>query len=39
MVRNGSSLYEEEFTLRAGEEVVRTAWEKPIGVEKKPVSR
>ena len=39
MVRNGSILYEEEFKLRASEEVVLTAWEKAKGLEKKGISR
>ena len=29
MTRNGKTLYEEEFTLSAGDEVVLTAWERP----------
>jgi hypothetical protein len=39
MLRNGSTLYEEQFTVRAGGEVVLTAWDKARGVKKKPVSR
>ena len=29
MTRNGKTLYEEEFTLSTGDEVVLTAWERP----------
>lgn len=29
MKRNGKTLYEEEFTLRSGAEIVLTAWERP----------
>jgi hypothetical protein len=31
MIRDGKTLYEEEFTLSSGEEVVLTAWERPGG--------
>jgi hypothetical protein len=32
MIRNGNTLYEEEFTLHSGEEVVVTAWKRPESV-------
>jgi hypothetical protein len=36
MTRNGKMLYEEEFSLNAGGEVVLTAWERPQGLEQPP---
>ena len=35
MTRNGKMLYEEEFSLNAGGEVVLTAWERPQGPEQR----
>jgi hypothetical protein len=39
MTRNGRTLYEEKFTLKPGEELVLTAWDRPEGARTKPDSR
>jgi hypothetical protein len=38
MTRNGQTLFEEEFTLNSGAEVVLTAWERSEGAGVKPPS-
>ncbi len=38
MSRNGQTLFAEEFTLKAAEEVVLTAWERPEIAPAKPTS-
>jgi hypothetical protein len=38
MTRNGQTLYEEEFTVKASNEVVLTAWERPADAQAKPHS-
>jgi hypothetical protein len=39
MSRNGITLHEEEFTIRAGDEVVLTAWEKATGGEDRAMAQ